>query len=243
MKILVIEDDGVIRSLVERVLQNNGYETIGAGNAHAGEQEATQQPFDCIILDLALPDKNGIEVCRSLREHQIDTPILILSAHGETERKVAGLNTGADDYLTKPFDNQELLARIEAITRRKGESDGSVHLSCGELHMNLVSREFEVNGNRVSLTNNEFDLLAHLMKHKDQVVTKEELTRGIWDIDFETHTNFLNVYISYLRKKISEHTDRTYIQTIRKQGFRLLCQEHSVQQYGSAAQKQEARNS
>jgi DNA-binding response OmpR family regulator len=227
MKILVIEDDDVVRTLVKRVLEKNGYEVETAPQATEGEVLASQKPFDCIILDLALPDKSGLEVCADLRGKGVKTPILILSARKNIDTKVLGLSSGADDYLTKPFDNKELIARIEAITRRTRETvventSSQETMSCGELHLNLIKREFFVSGTQVWLTNNEFNLMAYFLRNIDKVVEKEELADKVWGIKFDTQTNFINVYVSYLRKKISEVTDREYIQTVRKRGFILM---------------------
>jgi DNA-binding response OmpR family regulator len=222
MNILVIEDDEVVRTLVQRVLQKNNYTVSVAAEAEEGERLANTQPFDCIILDLALPDKNGLEVCKDLRDRGNKTPILILSARKNIDTKVSGLHSGADDYLTKPFDNKELLARIEAITRRSQQSsDNSEFLTCGELRINLIKREFTVGGKMVWLTNNEFNLMAYFLQNVDRVVDKEELADKVWGITFDTQTNFINVYVSYLRKKINEITPKEYIQTVRKRGFIL----------------------
>lgn len=231
MRILVIEDDDVVRTLVQRVLEKNGHEVYSAPEAETGEKLASQQHYDCIILDLALPDKSGLDVCSDLREKGIKTPILILSARKNIDTKVLGLSSGADDYLTKPFDNKELLARIDAITRRTRDiADGGSStfgstteiLRCGELELNLIKREFTINGNQVWLTNNEFNLMTYFIRNIDKVVEKEELADKVWGIKFDTQTNFINVYVSYLRKKISEETDREYIQTVRKRGFILM---------------------
>lgn len=222
MNILVIEDDEVVRTLVQRVLQKNNYTVSVAAEAEEGERLADKMNFDCIILDLALPDKNGLEVCKDLRARGNQTPILILSARKNIDTKVTGLHSGADDYLTKPFDNKELLARIEAITRRAAKGgDSHEHLSCGELQMNLLKREFAVSGKTVWLTNNEFNLMAYFLHNVDRVIDKEELADKVWGITFDTQTNFINVYVSYLRKKINEITPKEYIQTVRKRGFIL----------------------
>ncbi|MEX2639477.1 MAG: response regulator transcription factor [Balneolales bacterium] len=223
MKILVIEDDYVVRSLIERVLDKHGHEVESVEHGQEGETRAIQNGYDCIILDLALPDKNGIEVCRNIRANEVQTPVLILSAHKTTDSKVTGLNTGADDYLTKPFENEELLARIEAVTRRTRDQSNGVkeRLQFGELNMDLIKREFTVNGEKIWLTNNEFNLLAYFLKNPERVIGKDELTKNVWEVTFDTQTNFLNVYISYLRKKINEVTSKNYIQTVRKKGFIL----------------------
>ncbi|MEX0686002.1 MAG: response regulator transcription factor [Balneolales bacterium] len=223
MKILVIEDDYVVRSLIERVLDKHGHEVESVEHGQEGETRAIQNNYDCIILDLALPDKNGIEVCKNIRAKEVKTPVLILSAHKTTDSKVTGLNTGADDYLTKPFENEELLARIEAVTRRTRDQANGVkeRLNFGELNMDLIKREFTVNGEKIWLTNNEFNLLAYFLKNPERVIGKDELTKNVWEVTFDTQTNFLNVYISYLRKKINEVTSKNYIQTVRKKGFIL----------------------
>lgn len=219
----------MVRTLVQRVLEKNGFEVATAAQALEGEKIALQSQHDCIILDLALPDKSGLEVCSDLREKGIKTPILILSARKNIDTKVLGLSSGADDYLTKPFDNKELIARIEAITRRSRDQADSSNagnaseiLRCGEMELNLLKREFTIRGNIVWLTNNEFNLMTYFMKHLDKVIEKEELADKVWGIKFDTQTNFINVYVSYLRKKISEETDKEYIQTVRKRGFILM---------------------
>ncbi len=230
MNILVIEDDRIVRTLVKHVLEKEGHEVSIAERGETGEDMALNEDFDIIILDLGLPDKSGLEVCKVLREHNRSTPILILSAYQNTDTKVTGLNTGADDYLTKPFDNKELLARIDAINRRSqksGESNNTYE--CGELKIDLVNREFYVKDTKVLLTNNEFNLMAYFLKNPNRILDKDELTNNVWDINFDTNTNFLNVYISYLRKKIEDITPVNYIQTIRKKGFMLQCGSGSEQ--------------
>jgi len=228
MKILVIEDDRIVRTLVKHVLEKEGHEVSIAERGETGEEAALKEEFDIIILDLGLPDKSGMDVCKTLRDNNVTTPILILSAYQNTDTKITGLNTGADDYLTKPFDNKELLARIDAITRR-GKNSGSTNnvYECGELKIDLVNREFFVRDTRVLLTNNEFNLMAYFLKNPNRVLEKDELTNNVWDINFDTNTNFLNVYISYLRKKIEELTPVNYIQTIRKKGFMLKYEEQN----------------
>jgi DNA-binding response OmpR family regulator len=224
MRILVIEDDDVVRTLIQRVLEKNGYDVTSVSQALQGEKLALDGAFECIILDLALPDKNGLDVCNDLRESGVVTPILILSARKNIDTKVSGLTAGADDYLTKPFDNKELIARIQTITRRvrsNPETGTNDTLACGELKLHLIKREFTVKGNPVWLTNNEFNLMAYLMKNVDKVIEKEELADKVWGIKFDTQTNFINVYVSYVRKKINEVTDKDYIQTVRKRGFIL----------------------
>lgn len=222
MNILVIDDDEVVRTVLQRVLQKNNYTVTVVAEAEKGERLADTHLFDCIILDLALPDKNGLEVCKGLRDRGNKTPILILSARKNIDTKVSGLHSGADDYLTKPFDNKELLARIEAVMRRSQKShEYSEFLNCGELRINLLKREFAVGGKMVWLTNIEFSLMVYFMQNVGRVIDKEELADKVWGITFDTQTNFINVYVSYLRKKINQITPKVYIQTVRKRGFVL----------------------
>lgn len=223
MNILVVEDDPSVRTLVKAVLEHNGNSVQTADTAASGESSAVEGSFDMIILDLGLPDGDGYEVCKNIRDKNVTTPVLILSGEQETDVKVKCLKVGADDYLTKPFNTEELIARMEAIQRRS-ESAGDQMLTCGELKVDLLKREFAINGEKVQLTNNEFNLLVYFLKNKNKIITQEELAENVWDIHFDTQTNYINVYISYLRKKIREHSDIDYIETIRKKGFSFRCE-------------------
>lgn len=223
MKILVIEDDPSVRTLVKAVLEHNGNDVSTADNATDGQSTAINDDYDMIILDLGLPDGDGYEVCKNIRDQNVVTPVLILSGEQETDVKVKCLRVGADDYLTKPFNTEELIARMDAIKRRS-ESSGDQQLVCGELKVDLLKREVYVNGEKTQLTNNEFNLLVYFMKNKNRVISQEELAEKVWDIHFDTQTNYINVYISYLRKKIREHTDVDYVETVRKKGFLFRCE-------------------
>lgn len=223
MNILVIEDDPSVRTLVKAVLEKNEHEVDIAETAQKGESRASENSYDIIILDLGLPDGNGFDIAKKMREDDITTPILVLSAEQETDVKIKCLRVGADDYITKPFDPEELMARIEAIRRRSTENNEERVLTCGELKVDVLKREFEVNGTEVDLTNNEFNLLVYLLKKKNEIVTQEEIAENVWDIHFDTQTNYINVYISYLRKKIRSHSEQEYIDTVRKKGFVIRC--------------------
>lgn len=223
MQVLVIEDDPTVQTLIKLVLQKEEHDVILAQNAKNGLALGLEDSHDMIILDLGLPDGDGFDVCKNLRDRGITTPILVLSAEQEIDVKVKCLELGADDYLTKPFDTSELTARLDAIIRRSGREKEDGELKCGELKMNLISRTFRVNGSEIDLTNNEFNLLVYLIKRKNQVVSLDEIAENVWDIHFDTQTNYINVYISYLRKKIREHADRKYIETVRKKGFVVRC--------------------
>ena len=223
MNILVVEDDPSVRTLVKAVLEHNGNSVHAEDTAATGEKAASEGEFDMIILDLGLPDGDGYEVCKNIRDKNITTPVLILSGEQETDVKVKCLKVGADDYLTKPFNTEELIARMEAIQRRT-ESATDQLLSCGELKVDLLKREFSINNEKVQLTNNEFNLLVYFLKNKNKIITQEELAEKVWDIHFDTQTNYINVYISYLRKKIREYSEVDYIETIRKKGFTFRCE-------------------
>ncbi len=223
MNILVVEDDPSVRTLVKAVLEHNGNTVHTEDTAASGESSAMENEFDMIVLDLGLPDGDGYEVCKNIRDKNITTPVLILSGEQETDVKVKCLKVGADDYLTKPFNTEELIARMEAIKRRS-ESATDQLLTCGELKVDLLKREFSINNEKVQLTNNEFNLLVYFLKNKNKIITQEELAEKVWDIHFDTQTNYINVYISYLRKKIREYSEVDYIETIRKKGFTFRCE-------------------
>lgn len=225
MDVLVIEDDQSVRVLVRAVLEKNKNTVTQADNAADGQEFAFNNEYDIIILDLGLPDGDGFEICKNIRDQDITTPVLILSAEQETDVKVKCLKVGADDYLTKPFNPEELMARVEAITRRSTDASGEQNLTCGELKVKLLEREFHVNGTEVDLTNNEFNLLVYLLRNKNRIISQEEIAEKVWDIHFDTQTNYINVYISYLRKKIRDHTENDYIETVRKKGFVLRCED------------------
>lgn len=224
LKFLVVEDDPTVRLLVKKALENHGGNISEADSAQSGQEKAENGDFDLIVLDLRLPDGTGYDVCVNLRENNVTTPILVLSAEQETNMKVKVLNVGADDYLTKPFSVEELLARIEAIHRRtntKGETESE--LECYEMKIDLIQRKMIINKAEVDLTNSEFNLLVYLVKNKGRTISQEELAKNVWGIDFNTQTNYINVYISYLRKKIRKHSEFEYIRTIRKKGFKIVC--------------------
>jgi len=223
MNILVVEDDPSVRTLVKAVLEHNGNTVSTEDTVLTGEKAAVEDNFDMIILDLGLPDGDGYELCKNIRDKNVTTPVLILSGEQEADVKVKCLRVGADDYLTKPFNTEELIARLEAIQRRT-EASGDQVLNCGELKVDLLRREFMINTEKVQLTNNEFNLLVYFIRNKNKVITQEELAEKVWDIHFDTQTNYINVYISYLRKKIREHSEVDYIETIRKKGFTFRCE-------------------
>ena len=226
LKILVVEDDPTVRLLVRKSLENKGGIISEAATAREAEGKALNNDLDIIILDLNLPDGTGYEVCQHIREAHIATPVLVLSAEQETNMKVKVLNVGADDYITKPFSIEELQARIEAILRRSyaaNNEHNETELECGSLKVDVLKRQMIIHGEPISLTNSEFNLLAYLIKNNNRIISQEELAKNVWGIDFNTQTNYINVYISYLRKKMRKHSDFEYIRTIRKKGFKMVC--------------------
>jgi DNA-binding response OmpR family regulator len=233
MKILVVEDDPTIRLLIKKALQHHGCTVTEAGNSADGLDFARKDNHDMVILDLRLPDGNGYDVCLGMREAGIKTPVLILSAETETDIKVKNLNAGADDFLTKPFSIEELLARIEAIKRRTAQSEDTEY-RCNNMVINMIERTVHVGGANIELTNSEFNLLSYLVKNKGKTVSQDELAENVWGIGFNTKTNYINVYISYLRKKIGEHSDFKFIRTIRKKGFKVVC---SVEENGKGEEE------
>lgn len=222
MKILVVEDDQDIIKLIRLILAKNNYEVDVAETGTAGVEMGVNNEYDCIILDIGLPELDGLEVCKAIRNNRVSTPILILSAFGEIDTKVSGLNFGADDYLEKPFQVKELLARVNALIRRNKQQSPDQTYTCGELKIDLVARTFRVNSESINLTNNEFDIMVFLFKNCNRVVSFDELSDYVWPNGDRKETNHVNVYISYIRKKISSVTEKSYIMTIRNQGFKLM---------------------
>lgn len=219
MRVLVVEDEPAVQTLISAILEKNGHEVEMVDSADEAENIALQNKNDIIILDLGLPDGNGFDVCKKLRQKALTTPILILSGKQETDTKIKCLNAGADDYLTKPFDSSELIARLEAISRRSYGDHNKGKITCDELELNLIDRTLKVNGNPVTLTNNEFNMLAYMMEREGITLSRQKLSKDLWGIDFDTQTNYINVYISYLRKKIREYAHQKYIDTVRHEGF------------------------
>lgn len=237
LKVLVVEDHPTVQTLVKAVLEKNGNQVTVAGNAVEGERMALDNNYDMIVLDLRLPDGNGYDICSNIRTNEVTTPVLFLSAEHETDVKIRCLKVGGDDYLTKPFNSEELLARIEAILRRSSAPSSEIELSCDGVKTDLVNRKAYVNGEKIQLTNNEFNLLVYFLRNRNRVVSQEELAKKVWDIHFDTQTNYINVYISYLRKKMREKSEKEYIETVRKKGFIFNCGEKGEK--GERVEKEE----
>jgi len=221
MRILVVEDERRVASIVTRALRENAYEVDLAETGEKAIALATQNAYDSILLDVRLPGLSGIQVCQRLRTAHIDTPILMLTARTLIEQRVEGLDAGADDYLTKPFAFSELVARLEALTRRRAPTAAETRLAVGDLEMDLLSRTVKRAGQAIELQPREFRLLEYLMRHAGQVVTRTMLLEGVWDYHFDPQTNVIDVHISRLRQKIDKGFATPLLHTMRGAGYCL----------------------
>ncbi len=221
MRILIIEDEKRMASFIARGLKEEFYAIDVAADGQEGIFLAESNPYDLIILDIMLPGKNGIEICKELRDKKMNVPILLLTAKSSVKDKVIGLNAGADDYLSKPFEFEELLARVHALLRRKFVDNKVMMLKVGDLEMNQLSHEVSRAGKQITLTSKEYTLLRYLMIHKNQVVTRTMISEHVWNEDFDTLTNVIDVYVNYLRNKIDKGFKFPLIHTVRAIGYVL----------------------
>ncbi|PSL48235.1 winged helix family two component transcriptional regulator [Chitinophaga niastensis] len=228
MKVLLIEDEPAVVSVITRGLSEAGYEVSVALDGNSGLQMALDNPsFLLIILDVMLPGMNGIEVCRSLRKAQVTMPILMLTALGTTENIVMGLDSGADDYLVKPFKLQELEARIRSLLRRKSNAGIAVPvtppgvLRIADLELDTDTKSANRQGKNIQLTATEYRLLEYLLKNPRKVLSRMEILEQVWGIDFNMNTKVVDVYINYLRKKINKNNPAELIQTVVGLGYML----------------------
>lgn len=214
MRVLVIEDEQKMADLIKRGLEEEGMTVQVAYDGEIGLVAAKSGEFDLIVLDLGLPGRDGLEIAHELRAAGSKTPVLILTAHDSTEMKVRGLDSGADDYLTKPFAFAELLARLRALHRRVAPED-TTQMQIGDLTLNLINRRAVRAGVEVQLTGKEFELLKCLMSHPDETLTRDILSEKVWDGNFDQLTNVIDVYINYLRNKIDRNFEPKLIETVR----------------------------
>ena len=220
MRILVVDDDRRLTGIIKRGLIEESYAVDAAYDGEEGQYFAETNSYDLIILDIMMPKKDGLEVCRELRSKGINTPILILTAKDAVEDRVKGLDTGADDYLVKPFAFSELLARVRALLRRESASK-SPELKVGDLRLNTLTREAWKGDKLIELTNKEYVILEYFMRHPNVVITRTMLEEHAWDYDFDSLSNLIDVYVRRLRRKIDSERNRSIIQTIRGAGYRL----------------------
>ncbi|MFO1056765.1 MAG: response regulator transcription factor [Dongiaceae bacterium] len=221
MRILVVEDDEQTAAYMVKGLTESGYVVDKAGNGRDGLFLATSNDFDAIVVDRMLPGLDGLSLIQALRAARVATPVLILSALGQVDDRVQGLRAGGDDYLTKPFAFSELLARLEALLRRRSGPAVVTRLSVGDLDMDLLSRSVRRAGQAVDLQPREFRLLEYLMRHAGQVVTRTMLLEGVWDYHFDPQTNVIDVHISRLRQKIDKGFETPLLHTVRGAGYCL----------------------
>jgi len=222
MKVLLVEDNERVAQFVLKGLAESGHTADHAANGRDGMVLAAGEPYDAIVLDRMLPgDVDGLAIIEQLRRAGRRTPILILSALSEVDERIRGLRAGGDDYLTKPFAFGELLARLDALTRRSQAAGVQTYLTVADLHIDLLARKV-VRGDRdIALQPREFKLLEYLMRHADQVVTRTMLLENVWDYHFDPQTNLIDVHISKLRQKIDADFERPLLRTVRNAGYTL----------------------
>lgn len=220
MKVLVVEDEKKIASFVRKGLEAQGFVVEVSHRGDDGLALATTRPYDALVLDIMLPGRDGLSILRNLRERKNPLPVILLTARSELNERLEGLNLGADDYLTKPFHIEELIARLHAVTRRASGSSQSL-LTVADLSMNLLTREVSRAGRKIELTVREFSLLEHLMRAPGRVLTRVEITERVWDYHFDPGTNLVDVYIQRLRKKVDGDFSEKLIETIRGVGYRI----------------------
>ena len=221
MHILVVEDEQRLAALLRRVLREERHVVDVANDGHSGLSLALNDNYDLLILDLMLPGMDGLEICRTLRGRGIQVPILMLTARGAVEDRVAGLEVGADDYLTKPFAMQELLARVK-VQLRRGRSPGSdTQLQVGDLTLDLLRHEARRGERVIQLTAKEFALLEFLMRHPGQVLTRTQIMDHVWQYDMDALSNVVDIYIHYLRSKVDHDFARPLISTVRGVGYKI----------------------
>lgn len=219
MKILVIEDEPKIASFLQKGLQEQAFEVEVAYDGFLGQRMALDNVYDVIIMDINIPHINGLELCKKLREEDIKSPILMLTAFGTTNDKVAGFDAGADDYLVKPFEFRELLARIRALHKRSIDHHYASVLKISDLELNTDKKSVQRAGKPVELTAREFALLEYFIRNKGKVVSRIEIAEKVWEISFDTGTNVIDVYVNFLRKKIDKDHDHKLIHTVVGMGY------------------------
>ena len=220
MRILVIEDERKVASFIKRGLEEEKYIVETAADGEEGLQLATAATFDAIVLDVMLPKKDGFEVLRSIREQGLATPVIMLTARGNTEDRVQGLDLGADDYLAKPFHFEELAARLRSILRRSS-TEKSTKLQVGDLTLDLVTHFAYMDEKEIELTTKEYALLEYLMRNRDRILSRSMIMQAVWKHNFDPESNIIDVYIKRIRQKIDRPERPQMIQSIRGVGYRM----------------------
>lgn len=222
MKILLIEDEKKTIQFIKKGLEENGYKVDAAEDGKAGKNLAFRNQYNLIITDVILPELNGRDLCKELRTAKIETPILMLTALGDTDDVVAGLDSGADDYLAKPFEFKELLARIRSLTKRQPQVQlNENQLRIADLVLDINDKSVARAGKRIDLTSKEFSLLEYFLRNQGRVIPRAELSKHVWNVDFDTGTNMVEVYVNYLRKKIDKDFSGKLIHTQFGMGYIL----------------------
>jgi len=222
MRILIVEDEHKIANSIKKGLEQETYAVDIAYDGEEGFDLASTEEFDLIILDLMLPKMDGVSICKKLREEKIHTPILILTAKGQIEDKVNGLNCGADDYLTKPFSFLELIARVKALTRRPKQVIDPI-LKVGNLALDTINYEVKRSGKSIKLSKKEFALLEYFMRHKGKILNKDQIINHVWEYDSDVLPNTVEVYVGYLRNKVDKpfKNEKPLLQTLRGFGYKI----------------------
>ncbi len=223
MDILVIEDDLRVSELIKRGLEEQGFSATVAYDGVMGKKLALQHPYELIITDIILPKMDGLELCKHLREANLEIPIIMLTALGTTDDKLEGFDAGADDYLVKPFEIRELMARIRVLLKRQSKTSQTFSnlLKYDDLELNLQNKTVKRGEIDINLTPKEFKLLEYLLQNPERVLSRTEIAEKVWDTHFDTGTNFIDVYINYLRKKIDKSFEKKLIHTKSGMGFIL----------------------
>ena len=218
MRLLIVEDEKKVAGFIKKGLEEETYAVDVAYDGEEGFHLAELNQYDMIILDLMLPKMDGLEVLTRLRDKKVNTPILLLTAKDAVEDKVMGLNKGADDYLTKPFAFSELLARVRSLLRR-GQAETKTELKVSDLSLDLVSHKVNRNGEEIELTGKEYSLLEYFMRNEGKVLTRTMIAEHVWDYNFDTFTNVIDVYVNHLRKKIDKDFSCKLLHTLRGVGY------------------------
>ncbi|MBP3906497.1 MAG: response regulator transcription factor [Peptostreptococcaceae bacterium] len=221
MKLLLVEDEKQLSEALQQIIIKNKYSVDAVYNGEEGLLYALSDVYDVIILDIMLPKLNGLEILKTIRKKGIATPVILLTAKASIEDKILGLDCGADDYLPKPFSTEELLARLRALTRRNGGFINENILEFSDIKLNLSTYDMEVKDNSITLTQKEFEILRYFMQRPKSVVSKDDLITKIWGYDSDIEYNNIEVYISFLRKKLDYVESNVKITTIRRVGYRL----------------------
>jgi heavy metal response regulator len=218
MRILIVEDEKKVAGFIKKGLEEETYAVDVAYDGEEGFHLAAMNQYDMIILDLMLPKMDGLEVLTRLRDKKVSTPILLLTAKDAVDDKVTGLNKGADDYLTKPFAFSELLARLRSLLRR-GQAETQTDLKVGDLILDMVSHKVSREGEEIELTGKEYSLLEYFMRNEGKVLTRTMIAEHVWDYNFDTFTNVIDVYVNHLRKKIDKKYPAKLLHTLRGVGY------------------------